>query len=1175
MSSSLQGKPETERRLVSDEEAVVIPENARATDDSPTVISKQPPTTEQTPSHSDKIIDLARKTGTPDAIAASLRGKKLAHFELIEPIGVGGMAAVIRARDTQLDRFVALKILPPEMAQDKDNIERFHQEAKSAAKLDHVNIARVFFCGEDQGLHFIAFEFVDGKNLRTIMDERGQLPVGESIRYILQVAAGLEHAASRGVVHRDVKPSNIIITPQGQAKLVDMGLARNLERHGQRDLTHSGVTLGTFDYISPEQALEPREADGRSDIYSLGCTFYHMLTGQPPVPDGTPLKKLDHHRHHFPTDPRDLNPAVPEEVVKVLGKMMAKRPKDRYQRPIHLVQHLMQVAEQLGDSGIIAPGGLSLDVSLPGSSGSRPALIVGMALAALVVMIVLLSFAPGPNAPKPGQPTPPEKIAAVPQTDPGKSADKPDTPVTPKAPGVIRKADDLQAVLNDRKSAAINVKIEGKIDLTTTGVRFAGSKDQTLVIEPKTESDYPVLKFDYQNGSPHSAGFIVEGGKDVLFKHIEFLVTSDATPEEAVASIAIRGGVQVRFEQCIFRQQNEQKLSPNSIPIASVAVEARTSADGSRPTVIFKECFAHGRKSSTDQEHGGQAAFTINGPALVQAINCAFRPHAAFFHLREKCTLEQTLVKMQNCAGFVENGPVFRFDDAASAQVAASFNVFSNPDRKAVLQVGMPEPYLVFLRDPNQIQYHGNRNLYHLNGLIEKKGGGGVVTGGAEFSRFIAQGKGSDQDQLYINPGDPDADRSPWQDRLAAGELAFQLKGQPEYDNLGLQQTWRGAALSTGPRIVAKAAQPKVKVVDADDPKLGEFQNLNAALASAVDGDVIKIKHGKKSNLVTVSPAGLTKRGVSVTLRPFDDSYHPVLVLDEEGGSTNDAYMFKLEKSQLVIENMNIVLDLPAGFASRSFVQMGEGTLIFKKCTFTMRAAALNIDLNVVTFLETDKMLKMDGLPNPARVEFHDCFVRGKGDLVALRGCRKLNVKVTGSLIALDGSLLDITAATKAMPMAEGVTWEMDRSSVYTTEALFALHAEENTVLTQNVAKIDHCLLAALVPEQSVVLPAMPRPEKLRQYLKWECEQNFYANFPAAKLQDWKVDFPEPTSKSGKLTMSPKLVDESKPPLWDALPDWFKANEPDDRLDGIGLPMESLKMLLPPSESSPPSADEP
>src|SRR5207244_899566 len=190
-------------------------------------------------------------------------------------------------------------------------------EARAAAKLDHENIARVFFCGEDQRLHFIAFEFVQGENLRTLVDRRGRLPAKEAVHYMLQIAAGLAHAAERGVVHRDIKPSNIIITPDGRAKLVDMGLARSLERKGDTDLTQSGVTLGTFDYISPEQALEPREADVRSDIYSLGCTFYQMLTGQSPVPEGTAAKKLHHHQYVPPVDPRQLNPAIPDELAGI------------------------------------------------------------------------------------------------------------------------------------------------------------------------------------------------------------------------------------------------------------------------------------------------------------------------------------------------------------------------------------------------------------------------------------------------------------------------------------------------------------------------------------------------------------------------------------------------------------------------------------------------------------------------------------------------------------------------------------------------------------------------------------------------------------------------------------------------------------------------------------------
>ena len=145
---------------------------------------------------------------------------------------------------------------------------------------------------------------------------------------MIQVAAGLAHAAERGVVHRDIKPSNIIITPDGRAKIVDMGLARHLESGSVNGgVTQSGVTLGTFDYISPEQALDPRRADVRSDIYSLGCTFYHALTGQPPVPEGTAAKKLHAHQHIDPLDPRELNPAIPDELAAILGADDGQEPR--------------------------------------------------------------------------------------------------------------------------------------------------------------------------------------------------------------------------------------------------------------------------------------------------------------------------------------------------------------------------------------------------------------------------------------------------------------------------------------------------------------------------------------------------------------------------------------------------------------------------------------------------------------------------------------------------------------------------------------------------------------------------------------------------------------------------------------------------------------------------------
>src|SRR5258708_4548154 len=173
---------------------------------------------------------------------------------------------------------------------------------------------------------------------------------------MLGVWGGVGDAAGRGVVHRDIKPSNIIITPNGRAKLVDMGLARSLGPQDDNGLTHSGVTLGTFDYISPEQALEPRSADVRSDIYSLGCTFYHMLTGQPPVPEGTAARKLHFHEHELPVDPRQLNPDVPDDVAAILSRMMAKNPRDRYQKPEHLVEELLRVAQKADVGGERADG---------------------------------------------------------------------------------------------------------------------------------------------------------------------------------------------------------------------------------------------------------------------------------------------------------------------------------------------------------------------------------------------------------------------------------------------------------------------------------------------------------------------------------------------------------------------------------------------------------------------------------------------------------------------------------------------------------------------------------------------------------------------------------------------------------------------------------------------------
>lgn len=281
-------------------------------------------------------------------LADRLIGQTLEHFELQDFIGGGGMGVVFRAYDTRLKRIVALKVLGPDAASHPETLKRFRVEAESTARLDHEGIARVYYVGEDRGYNFLAFEFIEGQNLRDLVTEAGTLPWEQALDLTFQIAKALDHASQRNVVHRDIKPSNVLVTPEGRAKLVDMGLARLGQLGANEDLTNSGATLGTFDYISPEQAHDPRHADVRSDIYSLGCSLYFMLTGHPPFPDGTMLQKLLRHQGAEPTDVREFNDSAPDELARVLRRMLAKNPRARHQTARELLIDLTAIADAHG-----------------------------------------------------------------------------------------------------------------------------------------------------------------------------------------------------------------------------------------------------------------------------------------------------------------------------------------------------------------------------------------------------------------------------------------------------------------------------------------------------------------------------------------------------------------------------------------------------------------------------------------------------------------------------------------------------------------------------------------------------------------------------------------------------------------------------------------------------------
>jgi serine/threonine protein kinase len=1055
------------------------------TDDVPTVISKAPP------------------SASAEGGAANLRGRRLAHFELLEPIGVGGMAAVLRARDTQLDRLVALKILPPEMAREPENVRRFHQEARAAARLDHENIARVYFCGEDQGLHFIAFEFVEGENLRTLLERRGRLPVAEAIHYLLQVALALEHAASRGVVHRDIKPSNIIITPAGRAKLVDMGLARHLDTPADKGLTQPGVTLGTLDYISPEQALEPRNADVRSDIYSLGCTFYHMLTGQPPVPEGTAAYKLHFHQHLLPPDPRQLNPEIPDAVAAILSRMMAKDPKARYQDPRELVLHLLQVARELGITPALPEGEpLLVDTLLPQPPQRRLGLLLAVAAGGLAALLALLAWWPAGSE---AVPTSSSSLSPAPVAPPNSPVEPGERPTSAPQTRTVRTAAELAQALAEVPQVD-HIYIRGHLLLPRNGLSVVLPAGQTLTLEG-ADAEPATLEMHYEPPSstglpPSWAGFLVRGaGGQLICKNLSFVLHCRQTPVVPLAAVTLRQLAQGQFQRCAFRQEaplEQFLLTPGKVPAASLALDA--------PGGQFRleECYFV----------RGQAAVLCQAGAVLEASNCAFGPHGTLFHLRGPVAASAARLGLHLCSAFIVHGPAFWLDQTGDWTIQADRCLFSSPETNLPAAEPSDTPRLLQQSGAGQVHYEDRRTCYQGLTVFWARELRPLVTSWSAFRAKVLALDGPPSVYLPRGPLSPwqeadplallrRAEQNPWaQEHWQAFRVQPRLpqvrqaeSGSGAHRPVGLQRCLFGSyddLPDLPPPPLAQPSGRQPRIVDPAAPGGGgTYKTLAAALEDAEVGDLILIKYTGRLGM----DRARLKPGQDVRVRPAE-GYHPLLVLDTREA---DSALFQVQDARLRLQGLELELAPPVKeYRSQAIVHLlGSSSCLLEDCLLTFRGLAGGLRTAVLVEGTEGRTMTPTDSRTPPRLLLVNCLVRGSGDLLTLPQSRSLEVEIRNLALALDGSFCRMSGgALESSGPAGEVRLQLHHVTTYLTGHLLALEdrrAGKGLARTQVTAR--DCLFVTASGRPLVHVEGLEGAEALKRVFNWTGEHNWYSGF--------------------------------------------------------------------------------
>jgi hypothetical protein len=1075
------------------------------TDDSPTVITSPGKSSSPPPPPPPHVV------GDQNSIA----GRKLGHFELIEAIGAGGMAAVLKARDLELGRIVALKILPPESALDPENVNRFKQEARAAAKLDHDNVARVYFCGEDQGLHFIAFEFVEGITLRQAIDWRGPVRPADAVPYMIQVAAGLAHAAERGVVHRDIKPSNILITPDGKAKIVDMGLARHLESQSVNGgVTQSGVTLGTFDYISPEQALDPRQADVRSDIYSLGCTFYHALTGRPPVGEGTAAKKLHDHQHVDPLDPRDLNSKIPDELAAVLSRMMAKDPSRRYQTPAELIASLKAVAERLRISlDVVARDSTVKAVAadhrvLPALPRVRMSWVVaGAAVVAAVVAIVVAAARPdfGNAAPwwaketQPTKPDPHEPLLIVPKV--------------PADERSVASAEALAAALADSNTTKIRLAA-GSYDLTTLpkSVSFHGPELEMIgSVNPPT-----VLRIALPTGKrSEERGSLTLTAAAVKLSGIRFDIVADesgiAEPGSDHIGLALLDAATVELTDCLFFPDGESKK------LAAVSVAVDNTAGETAIVKLTRCLFAP-----------GWIGIRIPSRAGITTADSGFGPHFSAIQIHGDArpadepapAAGSTNVQLERSSFILDShSAAVDVDESATlnAAVSASYCVFASgnsttPDSRGGIVRNSTRKRTTKLTPEQKCAWYG----------VQPSAGATkpVPFEDANWLKLARRPWDSGTGLLAAFSGE-----EPWTAfKLAlTGSAAEPAVFESPYGVLGAQfhsrdirRTYVDVVWPPRPPVVEITTRvwwPKAPAAE-DRPPI--YSDLHKLLRDANPGDTVLIRH---DGPLAMEPCTIQRskepdrNSFHITFKPENKDLHPALMLSPD--DSLESTLFNVKHGKITFEDLHFDLKPGPSQDRLAAVRLVAGReCTFKNCTFTLDEYDGKVAAAVVLF-DPSGVMKMEGsvMSTLPKIDFEGCLLRGKGRALVVPVSRPFNLEMDNTITALNGPVIQATNAAKELGAGNASTVHLSRVTALLAGPFIELQAGSIGVmkgsgLVPTIVKADKCLFAAVPGAGSPIIDVtgadLDRMDPNR-VLRWEAiGANRYMNFettPAAVVR--------------------------------------------------------------------------